>query len=203
MTVAILDYGMGNLGSVMGALEICGAEALLCSGADALAQADKVILPGVGAFADGMAALRERGLDRALIDYVASDQGDVLGICLGMQLFADKGHEGRPCQGLGLIPGEVTRIEPQEGERVPHVGWNSVNQVADWALWSGIADGSDFYFVHSYHFVPRDAATVKATTPQGGGVVAALSHGRVHGVQFHPEKSSHLGRRLLANFLAL
>ncbi len=203
MKVAILDYGMGNLGSVTRALEDCGAEVVLCTEGAALEGIGKVVLPGVGAFADGMAALRQRGLDRALGEYVAAGRGELLGICLGMQLLADWGLEGERTAGLGLIAGEVIRLQPGAGERVPHVGWNCVQRLSDDPLWQGIAEGTDFYFVHSYHFAVTRQKQAIARTPYCGEVISAVRSGRVYGVQFHPEKSSFPGRRLLQNFLSL
>ncbi len=203
MKVGVLDYGMGNLGSVTRALEDCGAEVMLCAEAAALRDADKLVLPGVGAFADGMAALRQRGLDRALRDYIAADRGELLGICLGMQLLAQWGLEGERTAGLGLIAGEVLRLQPTAAERIPHVGWNCVQQLRDDPLWQGIAEGTDFYFVHSYHFVVEQQQQAIAHTPYCGSLVSAVRSGRVYGVQFHPEKSSFPGRCLLQNFLSL
>ncbi len=204
MKVAIIDYDMGNLGSVRRAFEECGASAVtvITDPADAAA-CDRLVLPGVGAFADGMRTLTERGWDAAIRTAVEKFQIPLLGICLGMQLLARTGEEGGMCEGLGLIAGDVRRMVPGEGERIPHVGWNEVRMGAPSPLFEGVADGSDFYFVHGYRFIPKDPASVLATTPYAGGFVSAAGRGQVYGVQFHPEKSSKNGFKLIRNFLSL
>lgn len=203
MDIAIVDYGMGNLHSVARALDECGARPSVTSDPRALATAAAVVVPGVGAFSQGMAALRERRLDRVLIEDVAAAGVPLLGLCLGMQLFATAGSEGGDTAGLDVIPGSVRRIEPQGDERVPHVGWNGVVVERPSPLFEGIESGRDFYFVHSYHFEPADPEHVVATTPYASGLAAVVAHENVLGVQFHPEKSQRVGLRLLSNFLAL
>lgn len=202
MRVAIVDYGMGNLDSVARAVTLCGGAASVVTSGDQLAEVDRIILPGVGAFPDGMANLVARGLREPLLAQVASGT-PLLGICLGMQLLADSSEEAGGADGLGLVGGRVVRLEPVAGERVPHVGWNEVHPTAAGvALLAGIAPGKDFYFVHSYHLagVPNEA--VLARTPYCGGFASIVGAGRVFGVQFHPEKSRPVGFRLLRNFLA-
>lgn len=204
MTVLIVDYGMGNLGSVRRALEECGATALVSDDPDDLAHASAIVLPGVGAFADGMRALRARAWPAALAQAVHGDGLPLLGICLGMQLLATHGEEGAPTDGLGLVPGRVVRMVAPDDERIPHVGWNEVwptDSEAAGIMCAGIPPGSDFYFVHSYHFRPDDESDVAARTPYCGGVAAAVGRGKVWGTQFHPEKSSRAGFHLLRNFL--
>lgn len=201
MDVAIVDYGMGNIHSVARALDECGARAVVTSDFRDLRSAAAVVVPGVGAFAQGMAALRERELDRVLVEDVAAAGVPMIGLCLGMQLFATFGHEGEETPGLGLVPGVVRRIEPGGDERVPHVGWNEVVVERPSQLFEGIESGRDFYFVHSYHLDCDQPEHVIATTPYGGGIVSAVRRGSVFGVQFHPEKSQRGGLRLLANFL--
>ena len=202
--VAIVDYGRCNLDSIARAVEECGgAPALAREGRD-LADAGRVILPGVGSFRDAMEALRARRLDEALAERVLAGGAPFLGICLGMQLLASRGREGGEARGLGWIPGEVRRLAPgAEGERVPHVGWNEVRPRDAGALFSGIPPATDFYFSHSYHFRCADDASVAARTPYGGGFVSAVARAPVFGVQFHPEKSQRPGFALLRNFLAL
>jgi imidazole glycerol-phosphate synthase subunit HisH len=201
--VAIVDYGMGNLDSVARAVEECGGRPLLTDSPRDLAGAAAVILPGVGAFAKGMANIRERGLDRVLVDDVAADEVPLLGVCLGMQLLATTGTEGGvETAGLGLVPGRVERLQPPGGLRVPHVGWNEVHHARPNPLFDGIDSGRDFYFVHSYAMRCDDPDDVVATVPYGDDVVAAVARGSVAGVQFHPEKSQKTGFRLLRNFLA-
>lgn len=203
MHVAIVDYGVANLDSVARAVEECGGRPLVTDQPRDVASAAAVILPGVGAFARGMANLRERGLDRALIEDVAAQDVPLLGVCLGMQLLGSVGTEGgTETPGLGLVPGRVERIEPGE-LRVPHVGWNEAHQVRPHTLFDGIADARDFYFLHAYELRCEDPADIIATTPYGSDLVAAVARGTVAGVQFHPEKSQRTGFALLSNFLAV
>jgi glutamine amidotransferase len=199
-TVAIIDYGMGNVDSVARAVEECGCKPVLTDARATIAQAGAVILPGVGAFGDGMRELRARELDRLLLDEVVRADVPLLGICLGMQLLADHGTEGGEHKGLGFIPGAV-QVLNGTGERVPHVGWNEVNHASPHPLFDGIDSGKDFYFVHSFHVVPNDDAVVLARTPYCGGFVSTVNSGRVYGTQFHPEKSQRPGLQLLRNFL--
>lgn len=198
MKVAVIDYGLGNLGSVRRAIAELGSEPVLADKPEQLASADRVILPGVGSFADGMALLRERGWVGALRE----TRKPVLGICLGMQLLASRGTEGGDSEGLDLIPGEVVGLETLGCElRIPHVGWNSVAVDDPGRILRGITSGTDFYFVHSYVFRPREPADVVATTSYGVPVTAVVGRGNVMGTQFHPEKSSKAGFRVLRNFL--
>lgn len=200
--VAVVDYGVSNLDSVVRALEECGAAPYVTGDPAGLRDASLMVLPGVGAFADGMRNLRARGLDGALREQVLENGVPLLGVCLGMHLLADRGMEGGETPGLGLVPGAVVRLEPDgPGTRVPHVGWNEVHPVRPSALLEGIEDGRDFYFVHSYHLSCDDPADVLATTPYCGGIASAVQRGVVSGVQFHPEKSQKAGFALLRNFV--
>lgn len=204
-SVVVVDYGMGNLDSVRRALEECGARVLVSGDPGDLATAERVVLPGVGAFPDAMRNLTTRGLGEALTKQVIDEGVPILGICLGMQLTARLGHEIEPTPGLGWIDAEVVRMRPAEEaerERVPHIGWNEVVPVRDDPLFDGIPSGADFYFVHSFHVACADSDDVIATTPYCGGFVAAFARGNVAGVQFHPEKSQHHGLVLLRNFLS-
>lgn len=203
MTVLVIDYGMGNLGSVRRALEECGADVLVSDDPAALDDASWVVLPGVGAFPDGMRNLRERGWISSLNKTVLEDRIPLLGICLGMQLLADRGFEGEETPGLGYVPGEVRLLQCAPSFRVPHVGWNDVRATTGADVLKGIPDGADFYFVHSYHFAPLDPAHVAGVTDYDGEVVAAVQAGNVWGAQFHPEKSSKAGFQLLRNFLSV
>lgn len=199
--VAVVDYGMCNLGSVRRALEECGAEVTVTDDPRDLGKADRLVLPGVGSFAEAMAALRERDLAEALAVEVAAG-APILGICLGMQLMAEWGEEGGDVAGLGWISGVVRRLVPDESDRrVPHIGWNEIDPVRPSPLLAGIAPGADFYFVHSYWFDCPEQYRI-ATTPYCGGVTAAVQRGAVYGVQFHPEKSQRNGFGVLRNFLA-
>ena len=198
MKVAVIDYGLGNLGSVRRAIAELGAEPVLADKPEQLAAADRVILPGVGSFADGMVLLRKRGWVGALRE----TRKPVLGICLGMQLLASRGTEGGETEGLDLIPGKVVALETLGCElRIPHVGWNALTVSHPSGIMRGIPDGTDFYFVHSFVFQPGEATDVVATTSYGVPVTAVVGRGNVMGTQFHPEKSSKAGFRLLRNFL--
>lgn len=204
MSVLIIDYGMGNLSSARRAFEECGARVTVSDDPAAISQADRLVIPGVGAFPRAMQRLRERGWAEEICRAVLDDGLPVLGICLGMQLLADEGNEVEPTQGLGLIGGTVERIVPQEkNERVPHVGWNAVEQKRPSLLFDQIPDGTDFYFVHSFRFIAANPQSVLATTRFAGETAALISDGPVLGAQFHPEKSSRLGLQLLRNFLAM
>jgi glutamine amidotransferase len=203
MKVLVVDYGMGNLGSVRRALEECGAGVTVSGDPrDALA-AERIVLPGVGAFRDGMAHLDAAGWPSALRKALANPQVRLLGICLGMQLLADSGDEGGAAAGLGLIAGTVRRLDPPDPvTRVPHVGWNEIVSARPDPLLRLIPDGTDFYFVHSYVIHPADAASVIATTPYCGTFASVVGSANVYGVQFHPEKSSRPGFQVIRNFLA-
>jgi glutamine amidotransferase len=202
--VAVIEYGMGNLDSVVRAVEECGGEARVTDQGSVLASAQAVILPGVGSFAVGMRNIRAKGLDELLTEHVARKGVPVLGICLGMQLLSGKGHEGGETPGLGWIEGEVEKLRTLDaGERLPHVGWNEVHPSRHSPLWDRIEPGRDFYFTHSYAFRTLRAQDVLATTPFCGGFVSAVGRDNVLGVQFHPEKSQKAGFQLIKNFLAL
>lgn len=206
MKVAIVDYGMGNLASVRRALTELGATAVIAADPARLAAVDRIVLPGVGSFADGMAQLQSGGWVDAIQRQVHEQGKPLLGICLGMQMLAQRGSEGGDTPGLGLIPGEVRHL----GElgctlRVPHVGWNSISRSSSTpapALLAGLADGTDFYFVHSYVFKPTHATHLLAEAEYGLPLAAVVGSGHVLGTQFHPEKSSKAGFRLLQNFLS-
>ncbi len=203
MKVLVIDYGMGNLGSVRRAFEECGAEVLTSADSRDVGTAERIVLPGVGAFADGMAHLHAGEWPGRLRTALENPRVQLLGICLGMQLLADTGEEGVRTPGLGLIPGEVRRLEPADANtRVPHVGWNEVISARSDPLLQFIPDGTDFYFVHSYHFRPAAAAHVLGTTPYCGDFASVVGAGNVRGVQFHPEKSSRPGFQVIHNFLA-
>lgn len=203
MKLIIIDYGMGNLGSVRRAIEECGEKSTTSGNSADLNGAHGLILPGVGAFKEGMDRLAALGLVETIREAV-KEGVPLLGICLGMQLLADHGQEGGDSAGLGLIPGEIQRFLPtSSSERIPHVGWNQVNWKGKQEIAEEIPPGTDFYFVHSYHFVPKEESSVAAKTPYCGEFVSAVKRGEVYGTQFHPEKSSRGGFRLLKNFLEL
>jgi glutamine amidotransferase len=202
--VAIIDYGMGNLDSVARAVEECGGVPVITDSAEKIGVSNRIILPGVGAFFDGMQNLRSRSLDEILREQVMDRGIPLLGICLGMQLLATRGWEGGETMGLGWFGGEVRRFEPHgENVRIPHIGWNEVVVLRESPLFRGVPSGKDFYFDHSYHFCASDDGDLLARTPYCGWFPSAIERGGVFGVQFHPEKSQRAGFQVLRNFLAL
>ena len=193
---AIVDYGVGNLKSVTNAMNYLGLKTVITSDAVELERADAVILPGVGAFPDAAEKLRAPGLDRVLI--AQAEKKPVLGICLGMQLLFDRGEEVRPCEGLGLVPGHVAKIQTEY--KLPHIGWNSLEFQNDSPIFKGLDNGAYVYFVHTFCGYANSESNVIARTQYGPSVVAAVSHGNVFGCQFHPEKSGETGLAILKNF---
>ena len=202
MKVAIVDYGLGNLRSVAGAVERLGYEPHVTAVPSELAAADKLILPGVGAFGDGMRNLHERGLVEPLNELVLGEKKPVIGLCLGMQLLARESDEFGRNQGLGWIDATVERIPVGDGLRVPHVGWNELYPVGDSILFQDLPEEPLFYFVHSYHLRCADPSIVKGECEYGTRMAAVVEQGNVYGTQFHPEKSQLAGLTLLGNFLA-
>ena len=207
-SVAVIDYGMGNLRSVSKALEqvAAGTRVVVSSDADTLLQADRVVFPGQGAMRDCMAELQQRELGEVIRACIASKP--FLGICMGLQVLMDFSQENDGRAGLGMIPGQVLRFaeglsDPETGAKlkIPHMGWNEVAQTRDLPLWHGIAQGSRFYFVHSYYVQPDDQKLIAGTTAYPHNFASALAYDNVFAVQFHPEKSQHAGLALLANFL--
>jgi glutamine amidotransferase len=207
MKVGVIDYGVGNLGSVLRALEELRVAPVLVNRATDMHATDCLILPGVGNFADCARLLDEGGWTTALRDEVQGYKRPLLGVCVGMQLLADSSSEGategQATPGLGFIPGQVRHLRSFGCTlRVPHVGWNGITRTRiDDHLLAGMPDGTDFYFVHSYAFAPQEPSDVLATTDYGVPVTAAVRRGHVWGTQFHPEKSSRAGFRLLKNFI--
>ncbi|MCB0117219.1 MAG: imidazole glycerol phosphate synthase subunit HisH [Caldilineaceae bacterium] len=203
-TVAIIDYGMCNLDSVRRAVEECGGDPIVTDQASDIEKANRIILPGVGAFPDAMQNIKARSLDQILSEQVIEQQIPLLGICLGMQLLAFKSWEVRECEGLGWIDGEVVRLQPTaQDRRIPHVGWNDVIYQRESPLFRGIPSGKDFYMVHSYHLACRNPEDTVACTPYCGGFTSAVQRDWIFGVQFHPEKSQKVGFQVLKNFLAI
>lgn len=199
MSIGIIDYGFGNLQSVANALDFIGVSSFISSDKEELSKADKLILPGVGAFRDAIAKLRETGIDKMLEAYVQAGK-PLLGICLGMQLLFDSSSEFGDHQGLGLLPGKVVRFDVDL--KIPHMGWNALDVKKREPLFTGLDDEAYVYFVHSYHLV-TEADVVSATTFYGKEIQVAAQKGKVYGVQFHPEKSGDTGLRILKNFAML
>ena len=199
--IGVLDYGMGNVRSVLNALEFLGADARLVADPGAAREAERLVLPGVGSFGAGMRRLDERGLATAIPELV-SEGRPLLGVCLGMQLLADRSSEHGDHDGLGLIAGSVERLEVAP-LRIPHVGWNELTIRRETALLGDLPDDPTFYFVHSFEFHPEAAEAVTATTDYGRAVTAVVEGGAVSGAQFHPEKSQSAGLQLLRNFLEM
>jgi glutamine amidotransferase len=201
--VSIVDYSMGNIRSVANAFEAVGGAVEIVSDPGALATAERIVLPGVGAFGDGMRNLRDRGWDEALGEHVLRRGLPFLGLCVGMQVLADVGTEHGEHQGLGWIPGRVDRLAPSDPAfRVPHVGWNDVAFEREDGIHRGLGERADFYFVHSYAFRPDDPSVVAGVCDYGGPFAATISAGNVYATQFHPEKSQRAGLTILRNFLA-
>lgn len=201
--VALVDYGIGNVDSVRRALQECGAEVVLAARREEFERCSSIVLPGVGAFGDGMKHLRERGLVEILDEQVLEKKIPFLGVCLGMQMLAKKGFENETSDGLGWIDADCVRLEPKsEAERIPHTGWNEVVHDGRGGLFRDLPSGKDFYFVHSYALKCRRLGDVLATTPYAGGFASAVGRDNIWGVQFHPEKSQKPGFQLLRNFLA-
>ena len=203
MKVAIINYGMGNLASVKRALEDIGADPFIAEHPSSLYDAHKIILPGVGAFSEGMERLRSFGWEKAIQDVVQIGK-TFLGICLGMQMLASRGEEGGETKGLNLIPGSVIRLDKIGCSlRIPHVGWNEVIYDRESEIFSKIPNASDFYFVHSYVFQMETKTNLLAVSPYDVNLTAVIQKENVIGCQFHPEKSSKAGRQLLRNFLEI
>nr|WP_298690558.1 imidazole glycerol phosphate synthase subunit HisH [uncultured Dongia sp.] len=201
--VVIVNSGVCNLDSIRRAVEECGGHPLVTDDPRVVEGADRVILPGVGSFAAAMQALNATGLAAGLRNLLARREIPFLGICLGMQLMATRSHEFGLTEGLDLIPGEIVPLRStQAGERIPHMGWNETYPQPEATLWRQLPAGTDFYFVHSYHYECA-GGDVLATCPSYGGFTAAVQRGHMMGVQFHPEKSQKAGFQLLRNFLAL
>lgn len=200
--ITIIDYGMGNLRSVQKAFERLGVAAVIADRAEQLAGAEKLILPGVGAFRDAIHELRRQEMVGPIRDHIAAGR-PLLGICLGLQLLFDVSHEDGEHEGLGILPGEVVRFREQADLKIPHMGWNTLDMAQRPPLFAGLPDGASFYFVHSYHVVPRDESVIAARTDYGGPFVSAIARGTLFATQFHPEKSQRAGLKLLANFAAV
>jgi imidazole glycerol-phosphate synthase subunit HisH len=200
--ITIIDYGMGNLRSVEKAFARTGHVAAITHDPAVLADASKLVLPGVGAFRDAIAALESRGLIEPIRAAIALDK-PFLGICLGLQLLFDRSFEDGEYRGLGVVPGDVVRFDVSPEYKVPHMGWNQVQFVRRPPIFAGVEDAAHFYFVHSYYVVPRDASVVATQTDYPQPFCSSIWRGNLFATQFHPEKSQDAGLRVLQNFAEL
>lgn len=200
--IAIIDYDAGNLRSVEKALISLGEDVVVSREADVLLAADKVILPGVGAFGDAMNKLMEYGLVEVINKIVAKNI-PLLGICLGLQLMFEESDEAPGVKGLGLLKGKILRIPPKEGLKIPHMGWNSIDIKPQARLFKGIKNNSYVYFVHSYYLKADEEDIVAASTEYSVHIHASVESGNIFACQFHPEKSSDIGLKILKNFAEL
>lgn len=200
--IAIIDYDAGNIRSVEKALRYLGEDVLITADPDAIIRADKAALPGVGAFGDAMSHLKERGQIDVIRDFCASGK-PFLGICLGLQLLFEDSEENPGIEGLGILKGHILRIPDREGLKIPHIGWNSLQLSGSGRLFSGISGEPFVYFVHSYYLKADDSSIVRARTEYSVQIDASVEQDNVFACQFHPEKSSNIGLKILKNFADL
>jgi glutamine amidotransferase len=200
-SLAIIDYGMANLRSVQKAFECVGHPAAIINHPEQIAQYDRLVLPGVGAFKDAIATLRNGGFADPIRAHIAADK-PFLGICLGLQMLFDIGYEDGEHAGLGIIPGKCVRFDVDQtmGLKVPHMGWNQLEIRKNSSALAGLEPEASVYFVHSLHVVPRDKEVIATTTDYGRPFVSSIARGNLFATQFHPEKSQKVGLRILENF---
>ena len=200
--VAIIDYDAGNIKSVEKAVELLGQEVVVTRDAETLLNADRVILPGVGAFGDAMGKIRSYGLER-IIHKIIEKGTPFLAICLGLQLLFEESEESPGVKGLGVFEGKICKIPETDGLKIPQIGWNSLHFPKESKLFQGCKEESYVYFVHSYYLTAKDPSIVSATTEYGVSIHAAVEKDNVFACQFHPEKSSDVGLHMIENFLAI
>jgi imidazole glycerol-phosphate synthase subunit HisH len=200
--IAIIDYGMGNLRSVQKAFEKVGHQAIVTGDAAQVAAADKVVLPGVGAFEDAIAELRRLDMVKTILQAIDSGK-PFLGVCLGLQLLFDVNYENGRHEGLGVLRGECVKFDLPKEFAVPHMGWNQLNIRRPAPILNGLAEGAYVYFVHSYYVVPKDAEVIATETDYGGPFCSMIWRDNVYATQFHPEKSQAEGLKILRNFAEL
>lgn len=200
--IAIIDYDAGNIKSVEKALHFIGEETSVSRDPDLIRSADKVILPGVGSFGDAMGNLKAYGLDRVIYDVVEKGT-PFLGICLGLQLLFEQSEESPGVSGLGILKGEILRIPPMEGLKIPHMGWNSLDLANDGRLFTGLEGHPYVYFVHSYYLKAKEPEIVRASTWYSTTIHASVEKDQVFACQFHPEKSGDVGLQILRNFASI
>ena len=208
MNVTIVDYNSGNISSVINSFKEVAKEKAnieVTSNLNKIKSSDKIVLPGQGSFKSCVEALNKiKGLTDTLNEFVINDRKPLLGICVGLQMFADIGYEGTETKGLGWISGKVSKIDNQNGKfKLPHIGWNQINIVKDSKIFSDIENNSHMYFVHSYEFIPNDKNVISATTDYSSNIVCSVEKENIFGTQFHPEKSDKLGLQIIKNFLNL
>ena len=208
MNVTIVDYNSGNISSVINSFKEVAQDKInieVTSNLNKIKLGDKVVLPGQGSFKSCIEALNNiDGLTDTLNEYVINNKKPLLGICVGLQMFADIGYEETETKGLGWIPGKVSKIDNQNGKyKLPHIGWNQINIVKDSKIFKDIENNSHMYFVHSYEFIPKDQSVVSATTDYSSNIVCSVEKENIFGTQFHPEKSDKLGLQIIKNFLNL
>jgi glutamine amidotransferase len=204
MSIAIIDYGMANLRSVQKAFAEVDHHADIVSTPEQIDHADKIVLPGVGAFQDAVATLREKQLAEPIVRHINKGK-PFLGICLGLQMLFDVGYEDGQHRGLGVLPGKCIRFDVDEkfGLKVPHMGWNQLTRRSNTPLLRDLQDGCGVYFVHSYHVVPDDESVIATTTDYGRPFVSSIWRDNILATQFHPEKSQKVGLQILSNFAAI
>ena len=202
--ITVIDYGMGNLWSVLSALRYLGCNPMISCDPDEISRADALLLPGVGSFRKAMASLQQSGIDQAIVEAAKNKGAKILGICLGMQLMGVSSSEDGYTTGLGLIPASVDKFTPKEigGNKIPHIGFDIVQSQAGWGLFKGLQNAADFYFVHSYRMLSPGLTGKVATCSYGVDFMAAYENDNIFATQFHPEKSQTNGLILLNNFLS-
>jgi len=208
MNVTIVDYNSGNISSVINSFKEVAKNKVnieVTSDLNKIKLSDKVVLPGQGSFKSCLDALNSiNGLVDCLNEFVINDKKPLLGICVGLQMFADIGYEETKTKGLGWISGKVSKIDNQNGKyKLPHIGWNEINIVKDSKIFKDIKNNSHMYFVHSYEFIPEDKSVISATTDYSSNIVCSVEKENIFGTQFHPEKSDKIGLKIIDNFIKL
>ena len=208
MNVTIVDYNSGNISSVINSFKEVAKDKVnieVTSDLEKIKLSDKVVLPGQGSFKSCVDALNNiNGLVDTLSDFVLTNKKPLLGICVGLQMFADVGYEEEKTKGLGWISGKVSKINNQDGKyKLPHIGWNEINIVKDNKIFKDIENNSHMYFVHSYEFIPEDKNVISATTDYSSKIVCSVEKENIFGTQFHPEKSDKIGLKIIHNFISL
>ena len=208
MNITIVDYNSGNISSVINSFKEVGKNKYninVSSDRKTISESDKIVLPGQGSFKSCVDALNKiDGLAESLNQFVFDQKKPLLGICVGLQMFADVGYEEKETKGLGWITGKVSKIDNQNGKyKLPHIGWNEISIKKDSKIFKDIADKSHMYFVHSYEFIPKDKSVISSTTDYSTNIVCSVEKNNIFGTQFHPEKSDKLGLKVIENFISI